>query len=373
MTMEKTRQPPLLLLSVFSTFEVGGPQVRFAAIANHFGQRFRHVIVAMDGVFDCKDRLSPQLDVTLQAVANRKGQTFANRMHFRRELRSIQPDCLVTYNWGAIEWAMANWPRLTPHIHIEDGFGPEESRRQLWRRVLTRRFMLRGSTVAVPSRRLERIATDIWKLKPSTVRYIPNGIDCARFARTGIDPWPARDGRKVIGTVAALRQEKNLLRLIESFALARKKMSCRLVIAGDGPERPVLEARVAELGLSNDVTFAGYRQDSERIYAGLDVFMLTSDTEQMPTTIIEAMAAGLPVVSTDVGDVATMLSGENRQFVVPADGESLARATLEILAQDDLRMRLGTANQVRANLEFSQERMFEAYGQLLEEHARQRI
>ncbi len=364
--MSAKNQQPRLLLSVFSTFKVGGPQVRFAAIANHFGAHYRHVIVAMDGAFDAKDRLGPELDVTLHPVANRKGETFANRRRFRELLRAIKPDCVVTYNWGAIEWALANWPPLVPHVHVEDGFGPEEAHRQLWRRALTRRLALRGSTVVVPSRLLETIAADIWKLRRSTLHYVPNGIDCARFANSNIAPLVPRDGRPVIGTVAALRSEKNLMRMLDAFQQVRSEMPCRLVIAGDGAERPRLEVRAAELDLSGDVTFTGYREDTERVYASLDVFMLSSDTEQMPTSVIEAMAAGLPIVATEVGDVAAMVAVQNKPFVVPAGTETLARAALNLLKQDELRKQIGAANQSRARAEFAQERMFAAYGELFD-------
>src|SRR5512135_2967079 len=127
---------PKLLLSVFSTFAVGGPQLRFAAIANHFVRRYRHVIVPMDVVHDCKNRLAPNLHVELLQPEIRKGRTLANRRTFRNILRSLRPDCLITSNWGTIEWGMANWPRLVRHIHIEDGFGPEEAEQQLPRRAL---------------------------------------------------------------------------------------------------------------------------------------------------------------------------------------------------------------------------------------------
>jgi len=116
---------PVVLLSVFATFRVGGPQVRFASLANHLGRRFRHVIVAMDNQFDCKDRLDPGLDVSLHPLSYDKGSMFKNLRLFRSLLRQIKPDTLVTHNWGSIEWAMANWPGLVRHVHIEDGFGPQ--------------------------------------------------------------------------------------------------------------------------------------------------------------------------------------------------------------------------------------------------------
>jgi len=360
--MNSSVAPKRLLLSVFSTFEVGGPQVRFATIANKFGRRFRHVIVAMDDAFDCKSRLSPELDVTFLPAHNRKGDTLGNRRRFRAILQNMQPECLVTYNWGTIEWGMANWPRLVRHVHIEDGFGPEEAGRQLPRRVLTRRLVLRGSDVVVPSHQLERIALNNWRLKREALHYIPNGIDYDRFSRPDIKPLMARDGVPALGTVAALRPEKNLIRLLEAFRIVRADRACRLVIAGDGPERGPLEAAAA--GMQDSVVFTGYRQDTERVYAGLEIFVLSSDTEQMPTTVIEAMAAGLPVVAANVGDVAGMLAAENAPFVVPPTAKDLAHAIAILLDDAGLRRTIGAANQLHAQREFGEAQMIAAYGEL---------
>jgi len=346
-----------VLLTVFATFRVGGPQVRFASLANHLGRRFRHVIVAMDNQFDCRDRLDPGLDVTFHTLSYRKASTLANLRQFRSLLRQINPDALVTHNWGSIEWAMANWPGLVRHVHIEDGFGPEEADRQLPRRVVMRRIFLRGSHVVVASRKLEQLATGVWKLPSRIVQHIPNGIDCGRFAAPGLEPL-LPPGPPAIGTVAALRREKNLPRLLEAFRLVRQGRPCRLVIAGDGPERSVLEAQVDAMGLRADVVFTGYRTDTERVYAGLQIFALSSDTEQMPISVIEAMAAGLPVASTDVGDVYQMVCPQNRAFVRGHDAKELAKSLIALL---DAPGKIGTLNQVAARQNFSQEKMFAAY------------
>jgi glycosyltransferase involved in cell wall biosynthesis len=352
------------LLSVFSTFSVGGPQVRFAAIVNHYGRQFRHVVIAMDGDYACSERLGADLDVDFWPVEIRKGRWLANRRSFRQVLNAVRPDCLVTYNWGAIEWAMANLPRLVRHIHVEDGFGPEEASRQLQRRVWARRLLLRGNELIVPSRRLERLATKVWKLRRRQVHYIPNGIDVARFENATREPRTPGDGRLVIGTVAALREEKNLIRLLDAFSLVRNRRACRLVISGDGEEREKLVAHADKLKITGDVTFTGHRLDVEHVYAGMDVFALSSDTEQMPTSVIEAMAAGLPVAATDVGDVSSMLALSNRRFVVSADPTSLADAINALLDSESLRREIGDANQARCRREFGQDRMFEAYGEL---------
>jgi len=336
---------------------VGGPQVRFAALANRFGPAWRHAIVAMDGNTACRERLDPGLDVSFPAVALHKGDTAGNLRRCRRALLELRPDVLVTYNWGAIEWATANLLVRKKHVHIEDGFGPEERAGQLPRRVWTRRLVLRRATVVVPSRTLERIALEVWRLSPARVHFIPNGI--------ALPPLPLRKeaGKPpVIGTVAALRGEKNLSRLLHAFALLPQP--ARLVIVGDGPERAALEALALKLGIADAVRFTGHLPAPQAVFRTFDLFALSSDTEQMPLSVLEAMAAGLAVAATDVGDVAAMLAAENRPFVVARDPAALAGAMAALLADPARRCAIGAANRARVEQEYGEERMFQAYAAL---------
>lgn len=348
------------LLSVFATFAVGGPQVRYAAVANRFPNRFRHTIVAMDADTQARQRLSPAVDVRFPELAVTKASTLANRRRFRRFLGDTRPDLLITHNWGSIEWAMANWPRVVRHIHIEDGFGPEEWAHQIPRRVLARRLLLSRSLVVVPSRTLQRIATDVWHLPPARVRYIPNGIDLARFTASCHAP----DTAPVIGTVAALRAEKNLSRLIRAFAAVRGETGARLVIVGDGPDRPALESMAAQTGVAEHVRFTGHMADPAPALAGFDIFALSSDTEQMPISVIEAMAAGLPLVATNVGDVHRMVADANTPFVTAVDDQAFAAALATLLRDGARRMEIGARNRDKAVQEFDQEIMFRQYAEV---------
>ncbi len=365
---------PPLLLHVYPSFAVGGAQVRFAAIANHFGDRWRHAIIAMDGNTACRERLAPGLDVSFPAIDSRKGDTLGNVRRFRALLRALRPQTMVTSNWGTIEWGMANAVALTRHVHVEDGFGPEERTRQLPRRVLTRRLVLRRRTVVVPSRVLWAIATDVWRLDPARVRYIPNGIDLARFGAAPDPefpgptfPGPTFPGEgPVIGTVAALRAEKNLSRLLRAFALLRADRPARLVIVGDGPERAALERLATSLGIAAVVRFTGHLAAPHLAYAGFDIFALSSDTEQMPLSVLEAMAARLPVAATAVGDIRTMLAEENTPFITPPDEAALAAALRALCDSADLRARLGAANRERAERHYDQDSMFAAYAALFD-------
>lgn len=355
------------LLHIFSTFAVGGPQRRFVQLANHFGSRFHHLIRPMDGRTDAAALLDGDASCEIQPLGFQRGNALANIRGARRVLADEKPDLLVTYNWGATEWAAANYRNPVRHIHIEDGFGPEEANKQLLRRVLFRRFVLnRHSTVVVPSLSLKRIALDIWGLDPHRIRYIPNGIPSARFAR-GPDPALTAalgDKSAIIGTVATLRREKALDRLITAFALVRAHMPAHLVIVGDGPERARLEAFAGQRGLGEHVTFTGSIAAPERILGAFDVFAISSDTEQMPLSVLEAMAAGRAIASTDAGDIRTMLAEENRPFVVPRYDVALASMIMALLRDSGLRRRLGAANQARAAAHFDEAQMCAAYGRL---------
>ena len=350
------------ILWVFPGFGIGGAQMRFAAIANHFGPRCSHIIVSLNGDFACRQRLSADLDLAFPDPGHRPGHMLASIRQARRVLRAHKPDLVVTSNWGAIEWAIGAKLAGLAHLHTEDGFGPEERDRQITRRVLTRRFGLRGSLVVVPSCTLHHIASDIWRLSPRRLRYIPNGVDLARFSAATPAGLPPGQG-PVIGTIAALRPEKNLDRLIRAFVALRAERPARLVIVGDGPERPALEHLAHISGVADDIVFAGHTTQSEAWYAGFDVFALSSDTEQMPLSLLEAMAAGLPTVCTDVGDVRSMVSEANARFITTPEVGAFAEALNRIL-QADMRA-LGAANRRKTEAEYDQAAMFAAHGRLL--------
>jgi glycosyltransferase involved in cell wall biosynthesis len=307
--------------------------------------------------------------VKVITFAIQKGSGLGTWAHCRRQLRQLRPDLLVTYNWGSMDWCISNlFVPLARHIHIEDGFGPEEKSRQLRRRVWTRRLALRGanSTVVVPSHSLERLAREDWKIPEANLRYVPNGVDCLRFSCVRALP----EGRPlVIGTVATIRPEKNLGRLVRLFnALAVQPglPALELVIVGDGPERMALEEEARRSRCVTQIRFTGASSFPERELSKFDIFALTSDTEQMPLSILEAMASGLPVVSFAVGDVTEMVSPQNRAFAsIPLDDDAGFVEKLRSLAlAPALCTELGKANRCWAGMHFDQALMLKRYIEL---------
>ena len=369
---EAARAPHLL--HVFPSYGHGGVPIRIAMVINHFGDRYRHTILALDGNKAAKSRLDGALDVVVSDPGIDKTSPIGALFQIRRSLAGLNPDLLLTYNWGSVEWALINCLSGTaPHVHFESGFGPEEADGQIARRVWARRIALaRIKALVVPSHTLVSIASEIWRIRKDRIRYIANGVDCDLYAAAGDESaapgFNRRDGELIVGTVAPLRVEKNLHRLIRAFAAIAGRHNARLLIAGDGAERTALEQTAAAQGVSDRVVFAGHVEHPERVYPLMDIFAISSDTEQMPNTLIQAMAASRPVAGVDVGDMKANLSPENRaEIVAKTDETGFATALDRLLSDASLRDSLSIANRGHVVAHYSAQRMFRNYGEIFDE------
>ncbi len=366
--MPITGEIPIRLLHVFPSFEVGGAQRRLAQLVNGLGRDFNHVLFAMDNCYDALSLVEDGVSLSI-LDQNIPSGTIQRVASFRKALKEANPHRLITYNWGSIEWALARIGMSLPHLHIEDGFGREESEKRFRRRSWARRIILsRGSTLILPSKLLYGIARDEWKLAESKIHYVPNGVDTNRFSTT---PSPAflkgkgiPEDKTVFATVAGLRREKNIPRLLKAYRDLADREACHLVIAGGGDLLDALGRLVDEFGMAQEVTFLGPISEPERVLAGVDVFVLSSDTEQMPLSILEAMATGLPIASVDVGDVKEMVSVENRGHIVEKNYHSLSVVMEEFANSPALRAEVGKANRAKAEAIFSMDEMISTYRRL---------
>jgi glycosyltransferase involved in cell wall biosynthesis len=167
-------------------------------------------------------------------------------------------------------------------------------------------------------------------------------------------------------SVGRLRAPKDFVTLVRAMA----GLEARLLIAGDGPDRPALEAEIDRLGLTN-VELLGTRDDVPELLAGSDVFVLATESEGLPMSVLEAMAAGLPVVASAVGGVPELVvDGETGVLVPPGDSAALARALETVVADPGLRDRLGDAGRQRAEHEFSLDRFEREHLELYRNRAR---
>lgn len=359
------------ILHVFPSFEVGGAQRRLVSLINRRQGRFTHSVYAMNGCYDAlalvRDISVPKDD--LPRFPDKGG--FAAMRECAHLLDDYAPDLLVTYNWGSVEWDLSSLlGKRCPVVHVQDGFGPDEAAGQKLHRHLVRGFAYRrADAVVVPSRTLETIARKSWHIRPDKLHYIPNGIDVERFICPA-DPktmaeFGLHSGDRIIGTVAALRPEKNVGKLIEAFSqISDLYPAVKLVIVGDGVGMKALRMLADRIGLYDKVIFTGNLEHPETLLPAFELFALSSDTEQMPISVIEAMAAGLPVVSTDVGDVAQMVSRQNEPYIQDVTAGALARNLSALLDKKDTARRIGAANQAKAKRDFTLEGMIDQYDAL---------
>ena len=233
------------------------------------------------------------------------------------------------------------------------------------KKVRINRALAWATDVMVPvSEDARKVMVEIERIDPLRIRRIRNGIDAGAFL-----PEKRRNGsRPVIGSIARLSGEKDHKTMLNAFRQVLDHMpSARLVIVGDGPSRAALHQTAKQLEIASQVEFLGERFDIPHLLNSFSIFTLSSTTEGLSMTILEAMASGLPVLATDVGGNRELVNPPECGLLVPARNPSaLAEAYLKILADEGLRREMGQAARRRAVDHFSVARMFSEYEKLYE-------
>ena len=362
---------PVRILHCHSTFALGGKEARAVRLMNAFGDSAEHTVLSgMPGQLSARAAIAPGISVRFPddapALTGRPG--LARLFRLARYMRGF--DLILTYNWGAFDAVMARYLfRGPPLVHHEDGFNEDEAEGLKTARNLYRRLGLSAAhRLVVPSQLLEKIARTAWAQPAERVERIPNGIPVARYAAApdegAIPGLDKRPGEVVVGTVAGLRAVKNLPRLVRAFA-GMRFANARLVIVGEGPESERIMAEARACGVADRVLLPGFLADPARYIGRFHIFALSSDSEQFPISLVEAMAAGLPVVATDVGDIGAMVSADNRPLIVdPADEAAFSLALDSLAERPDLRRGIGRANRARAEADYDECRMIERYARL---------
>jgi glycosyltransferase involved in cell wall biosynthesis len=237
----------------------------------------------------------------------------------------------------------------TYHGHVFDGyFRPGVS--SAFVKIEQR---LAGATdviVAISPRIRREILTNYHIGRPDQVRVVPLGFDLHSFA--AIDQRTRQIARRelqvpentllvtTVGRLVPIKRQDIFLEM--ASALATRFSNARFLVVGDGPLRVSLERRAADLGIADRIRFLGWRSDLARIYAATDLFVLTSDNEGTPVALIEAMAAGVASISTDVGGVRDVVPDDQNGRVFPAGQPlQLADGAFPLLTDEALRSRVG--------------------------------
>ena len=362
--------------------DAGGPATYVPLIARELGERGHAV-----RVLTYSQTQQDAADATLPVVVDRiplGGSRLLRllRAFMRIAASALQSDVLFV-NGLLIESAMVNhltrrplvakvvgdiaWERARDKGWITDEFEEFQQRRYGWRiqvRRELRNWALRGArAVITPSAYLKRIVTR-WGVDPKRVHVVYNALDFG----AGSEPrssLPLRTTYRLI-TVSRLTGWKGIDGLIEAIT---SQAEVGLVVVGEGPDRARLEALARTLAIGERVFFAGQvsRQQVGTYLQACDLFVLNSRYEGLPHVVIEAMAAGLPIVATDVGGIGEIVRpGVNGLLVQPGDTDGLRRAMTGVLNDADLRRRCA-AGKEETRQRFSPQVMADATERVLQE------
>jgi glycosyltransferase involved in cell wall biosynthesis len=322
------------ITELVNTLEIGGAERMVADLA--MGLQVRgHVVevICLRGEGPLAKGLR---DVGIEVHAFEKGEgfSFGTVRQIAGHLRDSQAQVVHTHNplvhhYGAIGGRMAGVPVVVNTFHGPGnltGFGRTQA--------IFDASCLWSDRVVACCEAVGKHLQNVTVIARRKLAVIPNGIPLEQFQR--VRPR-ASDGEFVIGAVGRLAEVKDHQSLLKAFALvSREAPNCRLEIMGDGPLRANLEKMARELGIGEKVVFRGWSLDVPAFFAGLDMFVLCSLSEGLPLTLIEAMAAGLPVVGTDVGAIPEMVEATQCGWICRrGEPEQLAAALLQAYRCED--------------------------------------
>ena len=332
----------------------------------HYGRKLRHTVVTDD---DLVMQAAPR-GLTIKRASSfpsLDGVPTPGRM--QKLARAMTPfDLVLTHGWDALDVAMAHTlfkdaMQLPPLVHHESDLGEKEARKLSRRRTWYRRIALgKSSGLVVPSERLEEVALVDWQQPLGRVKRISPGIDTKAFAKK-----PRADGFRLIKRpgefwVGAHAETGGLAMLASAFSALDD--AWHLVILGDGA-RTETEGVVDRLEINDRVHWAGPVAQPEKVVGLFDIYAAPADPGDFPFGAAQAMAAAVPLVAPDEGEIAHCVSDPNHPYLFQTGDETALAEQLTALAGDKrVRAEVGEANRAHAVANFDSDKALATYRRL---------
>ncbi|SHH41620.1 TIGR03088 family PEP-CTERM/XrtA system glycosyltransferase [Massilia sp. CF038] len=362
-----------LIVHLTYVLDFGGLETLIVEAINKMPvDQYRHAIICLTKFTDFRHRITrPGVEVI--ALDKQPGLGLGTHATLWRLLRRLRPTILHTYNLACAEYAftatLAGVPVRVHAEHGRDAADPQGKNRkhQLLRRLLAP-FI--DCYVAVSDDLQQWLLREVG-IARDKVLLIDNGVDTARFAPAPAPAAPSlfgfADDSFVIGTVGRVQDVKNHACLIDAFIALRallphQRDRMKLVIVGTGPLLGALERQVAAAGLGDAVLLTGARNDIAQIMQSFSLFAMSSIAEGTPVTLLEAMASGLPVVSTRVGGIPDLVRENHTGALVPSgDPQAMASALAAYVEDPALARHHGAAARALVVGKYSIDAMLAAY------------
>ena len=353
---------PIRVVHLVIALEIGGLEIVVANLARQIGRRFQLHIVCLEGLGPIATRLE-HAGVAVECIGTPDTSVASSILRLRRRLQALRPDLVHTHNEKAhIRGALASLGLFPAPALVHTRHG--ETRATGWAAMANRLAVWRSEFIVSVSEK----ASAIGRAEGASVRrtrVIRNGIDLTD-SPFGFDCGTPRGRVVAIGRLTPVKDFATLLRAVRRVADLHPAFTLDLV--GDGPSRPDLEQLSRQLGIEHHVTFHGARLDPRTLLAGARLFVQSSLSEGISLTLLEAMAAGVPIVATRVGGTPEVVDhGVTGLLVPPQDPAALADAILTLLADTRLADRMSRSARMRAEQEFDLRAMTASYEALYDE------
>ncbi|MCA9498461.1 MAG: glycosyltransferase [Saprospiraceae bacterium] len=364
------------ILHVVPSFGLGGMEKVLCSIVNGISQDVFHEILALDNEMGARHWIENE---AVRFLSFKKAST---RFQFFRNLyktiKESDPNILMTYNWGATDaiW-LGRLAGISTIYHSEHGFNVDEAQKRQWKRNIVRTVVYRlVKRVIVVSNELREMLKQCYWLADDQVEFIPNGINCEYFIgnaevrqqiRTKLG---VKNNEVLLGYLGRLDPVKNFDLLLDGFELCVKEdPAFKLMLIGDGPQKNHIKALCRKKNLERKVLLVGKQKDVLPFIRALDVFVLTSFREQMPMSLLEAMAVSIPVVAVAVGDITKLVEQEKQGLLLPLDVENAAEVMASCfhqLREARKRQTMGRAARQKIISTYQERDMLHDYARLLQ-------
>lgn len=367
------------VLHLVHAFQTGGAERVILNLIEHGSPRVRNFICSMAEPNDLAAQLSGR-DVPLRCLDKKAGNDPLVITRIARLITENGIDLVHSQGWGTylegLIAARALVRRRTPFVFAFHGKSLEEAR---WGIPLRRRLAQRAASwftdaCVAPAAEMAADYARSTGIRRALIRVIHNGIDTDTFRRGPAaavrEEFAIGRGEFVVGFVGRLDPVKDIVGLIEAFSLFLSAYGpvaagIRLLLVGDGPEMPRGRQLAAALGIRDRIVFAGTRRDIPTCMAAMDVYLQPSFYEGHSLTLLEAMACGLPVVSTAVGGTPEVVRhGRMGYLHAPGDYAGMASSLGELFRRPDLRGAMGEAGRNEVVRAYSVKSMVEGYERL---------
>jgi glycosyltransferase involved in cell wall biosynthesis len=344
------------ILQVIPSFDLAGAEVMCADMCIQAKKSKNEIYVI--SLFSRKTSLSTKIEkegIPIFFLNKRRGIDLSIFKKIKRLVLEINPDVIHTH-LGALKYVVFALKNKYPIVHTVHNVASKENS-WLEKKLCKKWFKNNWVLPVALSQAISQSIINLYSIEYQ-IPIITNGID---FSKCISKKNYMLDGKIVLINVARFSEQKNHIGLLKAMSMLNHNHNFELHLVGDGQLRPIIESEIRRLSLDNQVILHGNVDNVFPLLAAADVFVLPSNYEGVPISIIEAMGTGLPIIASKVGGIPNIIKDGETGLLCETNPESIAESIEKLVDNTNLRLQLGLAAKDFAFTHFSSEHMFNSY------------